>query len=293
MDVLLVDLALAVVLVGFLSLARPLRFLKIRSRRIALLVLAVGVALLIVALSLPVSPLRLPGPRMAIDEVVPSYQFGEHHEVLVAAPPERVLAAARAVTAREIKLFRLLTWLRSPRWPGSGRESILNPGADRPILDVALRSGFVLLREEKDRELVFGAVVCCDGRMPPRSAEEFAALSGSLARAVMNFHASRRGRRHAPASSRKRGCATTDPRSERLFARYWRLIYPGSALIRVMWLRAIQARAEVDSPAAQALKLTRVAFASARIASSIARKQWACGIAVSVRLSTSSTSWVP
>ena len=204
MDVLLVDFALAVVLVGFVSLARPLRFLKIRTRRAALVVLGVGVALLLVALSLPVSPPRLPGPRMAIDDVVPSYQFGEHHEILVAASPARVLAAARAVTAREIRLFRLLTWLRSPRWPGSGRESILNPAADRPILDVALRSGFVLLREEKDRELVFGAVVCCDVRAAPRSAEEFQALQGSLARAVMNFHVLDAGGGR-PASSRRRG----------------------------------------------------------------------------------------
>jgi hypothetical protein len=248
MDVLLVDLALAVVLAGFVSFIHPLRFLKIPTRRIALLVLGVGVALLIVALSLPVSPPRLPGPRMAIDEVMPSYQFGEHHEILVAAPPERVLAAARAVTAREIRLFRLLTWLRSPRWPGSGRESILNPTADRPILDTALRSGFVLLREEKDRELVFGAVVCCDRRAPPRSAEEFEALSGSLARAVMNFYVEDAGGGTSRLVTQTR-VATTDPRSQRLFARYWRLIYPGSALIRVMWLRAIKSRAEADSPA--------------------------------------------
>ena len=223
---------------------------------------------------------------------MPSYQFGEHHEILVAAPPDRVLAAARAVTAREIRLFRLLTWLRSPRWPGSGRESILNPGADQPILDVALRSGFVLLREEKDRELVFGAVVCCDVRVPPRSAEEFQALQGSLARAVMNFHVEDAGGGMSRLVTQTR-VATSDARSERVFARYWRVIYPGSALIRRMWLRAIKARAEAGACAGQALKLTRAAFASARIASSIARKQWAWGIAVSVRFSTSSTSCVP
>jgi len=31
------------------------------------------------------------------------------------------------------------------------------------------------------------------------------------------------------------------------FAAYWRVIYPGSALIRVMWLRAIKQRAEAAS----------------------------------------------
>jgi len=36
----------------------------------------------------------------------------------------------------------------------------------------------------------------------------------------------------------------TDDSVRRKFAVYWRVIYPGSALIRVMWLRAIQRRAE-------------------------------------------------
>ena len=36
----------------------------------------------------------------------------------------------------------------------------------------------------------------------------------------------------------------TDAAATRRFAAYWRLIYPGSALIRRMWLRAIARRAE-------------------------------------------------
>jgi hypothetical protein len=36
----------------------------------------------------------------------------------------------------------------------------------------------------------------------------------------------------------------TDDRARHRFAAYWRAIYPGSALIRRMWLRAIRLRAE-------------------------------------------------
>ena len=36
----------------------------------------------------------------------------------------------------------------------------------------------------------------------------------------------------------------TDPSARKKFAAYWRIIYPGSALIRIMWLRAIRHRAE-------------------------------------------------
>jgi hypothetical protein len=159
-EVLLVDVALASIAVGLVSLLWPLRFLSIRTRSRGALVLGTGLLLLAVGLLLPVRPLKLPGPAMAMDGLVPAYSFGEHHEIRVAAPRERVYAAVRAVTAREIRLFLLLTWLRSPRFSGPGVESILNPAADRPILEVALGTTFVVLHEEPGHELVVGTIVC-------------------------------------------------------------------------------------------------------------------------------------
>jgi hypothetical protein len=35
----------------------------------------------------------------------------------------------------------------------------------------------------------------------------------------------------------------SSPSARRRFAAYWRVIYPGSAIIRRMWLRAIEHRA--------------------------------------------------
>ncbi len=43
------------------------------------------------------------------------------------------------------------------------------------------------------------------------------------------------------------GLIATDAQARRRFACYWRVIYPGSALIRRMWLRAVKKRAE-ESP---------------------------------------------
>ncbi len=249
MDIVVVDVALALILLGLVSLVRPLRVLRVRSRLTAAVIALAGLATLVVALLLPVFPPRLSGPPMAIDGVIPGYQFGESHEIRVAAPPARVMEAARAVTAREIRLFRLLTWLRSPRLPGRGQESILNPAADRPILDVALGSGFVLLEDEPGREIVFGAVVCCGLGRLPRSAQEFQALEGSLARAVMNFHVEELGDGTSRLVTQTR-IAASDRSAERRFAAYWRIIYPGSALLRLTWLRAIKARAEAPPAAA-------------------------------------------
>ena len=243
MDVLLVDLGLALVGLGLVSLLRPLRLVRIRTRGRAAVVLGGGLLLLVIGLVLPVVPPRLSAPPMLIDQLVPDYQFGEHHEIRIAAPPARVYAAVRAVTAREIRLFRLLTWLRSPHWPGRGAESILNPASDRPILDVALRSGFLLLREDVEHEIVVGMLVCCDKPRPASSAEEFLARPGSLARAAMTFHLVDEGGGTTRLITQTR-ISASDGAAERRFAAYWRVIYPGSAVIRVMWLRAIRDRAE-------------------------------------------------
>ena len=59
----------------------------------------------------------------------------------------------------------------------------------------------------------------------------------------MNFHVEPVG----PGASRlvtQTRVAATDSLATRRFAAYWRVIYPGSALIRLMWLRAIKSRAE-------------------------------------------------
>ena len=243
MEVLIVDLGLALLFVGGVCLVRPLLWLRISTRRRAAVVLGVGLGLLALGIVLPVSPPRFDGPRMLLDEVVPAYEFGEHHEIRIAAPRDRVYAAVRSVTAREIRFFRLLTWIRSPRLPGAGQESILNPPDDRPLLDVALGSGFVLLREEAGREVVIGAVVCCGPRPHLPAAADFAAPSGSRALAVMNFHLSDAGGGVTRLITETR-VHTTDAPARRRFAAYWRAIYPGSAFIRRMWLDAIRRRAE-------------------------------------------------
>src|SRR5262245_3533046 len=101
MDVLFVDLSLALLALGVLSLVRPLRLLGIRGRGTAAVAALAGAALAATGLLLPVTPARLPGAPMAIDETLPAYQFGEHHEIEIQASPERVMEAVRAVTARE------------------------------------------------------------------------------------------------------------------------------------------------------------------------------------------------
>jgi hypothetical protein len=179
---------------------------------------------------------------LLIDEVIPSWQFREFHRIAVLAPADAAFRAIRDVTAREIQLYRFLTWLRRGGKPGPA--SILNPPPDEPILSVALRSGFVQLGATA-REIVIGTLVIAPRNVPrPQTAAEFRAIDGAgYAKAVMNFRIDNPALAMCVLSTETRVYAT-DPQTERRFRLYWWTIRPGSGLIRQMWLRAIRRRAE-------------------------------------------------
>jgi hypothetical protein len=100
------------------------------------------------------------------------------------------------------------------------------------------------LADEAPRELVVGTVV-----LAPRGGgwvltpDMFKGrLAPGFALAAMNFRVTPDGPNASLVSTETRVFANS-PYSRRRFAGYWRTIYPGSALIRVMWLRAIRRRA--------------------------------------------------
>jgi hypothetical protein len=177
-----------------------------------------------------------------LDEFLPDYDVNEVHSIRVAAPPNAVMAAVRSLTAREVPLLVALMAVRS--LPARLRGRRRRPSGT--ILDGFLRGGFVALAE-RPHELVVGAV----GRFWLASAEvrrvsagEFTAFSEpGYAKAAFNMHA-------APAPgggtllTTETRIQATDDEARRSFRRYWRVIYPGSAAIRLAWLRAIRRRAE-------------------------------------------------
>ena len=241
----LVYAGLLAVLVGGLSVLRPLTFLGIWSRVQGVILFVVGVAVFLIGVNLPARETRVATPLTRLDEFVPAYQFGEFHSIRIQAPRERVYAALRDVTADEIMLFRTLTWIRRLGQPGP--ESILNPASDKPLLDVALRTNFIKLAEEPSREIVLGTfLVAPQGtrRKKDPTPEDFKALnSPGFALGAINFRLDDAANGETVLTTETRVYAT-DASVGRKFAAYWRVIYPGSALIRVTWLRAIKRRAE-------------------------------------------------
>ena len=231
--------------IGFLGIVKPIRRLGMATRARAAIVAAAGLLLALAGFLVPARESRISGATTRLDEFMPVWQFHERHSLEISAPPESVFKAIRQVRAEEIALFRLLTWIRRGGQPVP--DGILNAGSGEPLIDVALKGGFVPLAEDAPRELVIGTVVRAPrgtrGKLTPEVFRK--ELPPGFALAAMNFVVTPIGQSRSLVFTETRVFANSAS-ARRSFAIYWRLIYPGSAIIRVMWLRAIRKRATVS-----------------------------------------------
>lgn len=185
---------------------------------------------------------------MPLDEFLPEYDVNEVHSTRIAAPPAAVQATARTLTSRDVPLMTALMSLR--RLPAAiARRPHRAPAdsLDLPMLEQLTRSGFVVLADGPD-EIVLGTVGrfwALDSGIRSVSRDEFVAFEvPGFAKAVMNFHV-----REAPGGTvltTETRIAGTDEQARKKFRRYWRIVMPGSALIRRAWLRAIRKRAQAS-----------------------------------------------
>ena len=222
----LVDCGLVGMLAGALSIVRPLHFLHIPTRGAAAALFAIALTMAIAGLLIPAPLEHVAEARTDLDRAVPVWQFQVRHRTHVNASPDTVYRAMRATTADDILLFRTLTWIRSPRRRQADGGTILSPPSQRePLLDVALRTTFRQVSERPPREFVVATTV------------------GRGVEATMNFLIEPAAGGWSELTTETRVFADT-PAGARSFGAYWHTIYPGSSLIRFMWLRAIKARAE-------------------------------------------------
>ncbi len=360
MAVWLVYVGLLTMLVGFAAVIKPLRFLRIRSRRAGVTVFLSGLAFAIAGAAWPVRLHHAEARPMRLNDFMPLYHFHEVHSIRVNAASGRVFRTMKAVTPKEIRFFRTLMGIRElpARLLGGERLRPLVPnysvrshdqrdseahefsvgGADQrerrvegrkisiryevrkgktptaateivrtyeeaiakrggtgisrdgccrstlkleregvwievaadkegrgygltivqeggaghttPIVDLFTRSGFLLLSEEPGRELVLGTIGRywgLAGGGPPRpiaDSQAFAAFDEpDYAKVTFNFFVEEEGGGWSRVRTETRVFGT-DPSAARKFGVYWRVIYPGSATIRRMWLKAIKRRAE-------------------------------------------------
>jgi hypothetical protein len=236
---------LVAALSGLLLTIKPIARLGVSTRRRALGLAGAGCLAAGVAFGLPVSESRAARPQSALDRFVPVWQFNEVHERRIAAPPSIVFDAIKRVRPDEILLFRALIAIR-----GLGRPlpPEIADASERyaSLMDIATHTTFIYLADDPPRELVVGTIVGRPRGVRTRVAPElFAQPPPGFALAAMDYIVRPDGAGSLVSTETRVFASGIE--AERRFAIYWRIIYPGSALIRRMSLRAIDRRA-VSSP---------------------------------------------
>jgi hypothetical protein len=215
--------------IGLCSLLLPWRFLGISTRRQGLVWSASALVVGAIGLLWPAPEERATASGSRLDAILPAYHFVERHAERVQADAARTRAVMKDVTFGELKVYNTLMGLRAR---AVGREApALASLSDKKLIETITRPGsnFRFI-EESEREW--------DGGM------DGSPWGGAVVKVAFNLKVTDLGGGLSEVSTETR-IRALDEASRRTMARYWRVIYPGSGLIRRMWLRAVRDRAEV------------------------------------------------
>lgn len=235
---------LAAALCGLASVLLPPRWLGLRRRLSGPAIgLSAATVLCLAAWFWPISTRTIAPPVTLLDHALPTYQIHERHEILVHASSQQVRAALDQVTFQELGAVETL---------GRIRAAVLGAPIERhapapvPIVEMIRnpRGGFFPLADSP-REFVFGlAGQPWNNRAVRLTPEQFPAWSeAGQVKIAANFLIDDAGAGQCRVITETR-VAAFGSTAQRLMARYWALIYPGSGLLRVGLLQAIRRRAE-------------------------------------------------
>jgi hypothetical protein len=186
------------------------------------------------------------GRRVSLlEQFMPRFDTRSQHTIEVRAPAQAVFTAVEAVTVKEVRCLRELEFIRAlPGLAATGRLDV--PTVDAPLV-LSFTRGAVLLGARPPEEVLVGAIGCfwrLAGNVPVvfGSPEEFMTFTEpGFAKAIVGFHLNPRGAEILLTTETR--FVSTDDATRMLMSRYWRIIRPGSNLIRTEWLRAIRRRA--------------------------------------------------
>ena len=188
-----------------------------------------------------------------LDEIIPSWHFGNHHQLIVDAPPERVADALETfrLDRHAHPIVRALFRARGISLP------------DEPTSRSTLAGvGFTVLGERPGREIIFGIA----GKFwapremanlePVPDADAFRAFAKpGRAKGAMSVRIEPMDDGRSLLSTETRVWCS-DRRARVMFAAYWTLIRIPSSFIRNDMLRAI-ARLATTSPRTAELRVAR------------------------------------
>jgi hypothetical protein len=238
------------IVVGIISLIFPLKFLFILNRTIAALVAFCGALISAVSLLWPVKTKNSPTNNQKIDGLLPDYAFNEFHEVHINTSPEKVKQTLQITGVKDIPAARLLMKIR-----GIADDDL--DMSDRAAKNIACSDTFstpdfnffTVAPDEYITVMVIKSSIITNKSSipaPPEisSLEQFLAFNKTgYVKVAVNFRfiSSDNNATILTTETRNKGITHKD---SCIFGRYWRIIYPGSAIIRRVWLDTVKKRAE-------------------------------------------------
>lgn len=232
---------IVVALCGLANLAIPFRFLGIRKRVVGAILLAGGVGQAIAALLWPAPMIRVAQHRTILDDVMPEYQFFEKHSARIHARPEQVMQAVRQSTFGDMTSLVTLLKIRGGALRIHDTADFLQ---DKRVLDAFSASGYVSGGGEHEVVMCGGANIRAKRSLEFHTLQEFVDYREQGAvKMAYDFIVEDAGGGWSTLSTETRVLALDDL-TRRGMGRYWRLIVPGSGLLRRQWLEGIKKRAE-------------------------------------------------
>lgn len=228
--------------IGLVSLIKPLAFLFIVDRIIALVVLIGGLLTLSAALLWPVQ-LTKAQTGQVIDQLAPEYAFNEYHERIINATPETIKEAFRITGVGDIPVVHLLMKIRGIAEEKDRSGEVSKTEAETGILKTPDFDWIIV----DSIECITFIIMNVSTKTPPpvlKTIEQFNAFNEpGYNKVAVNFRFKQLENGQTLVSTETRNFAQTTSDNQQ-FARYWRIIYPGSALIRRVWLDTLAKKAE-------------------------------------------------
>lgn len=235
---------------GAISLFHPLEFLFIFNRIVALLIVLGGILISIISLIYPVHIKHSPIANQKIDTIIPDFAFNEFHKVHINASIEKVKHVLQIIGVKDIPIAHLLMKIR-----GIADEDIdIKDKASNTIVGKKTISTpdfnfFIVAPDEWITVMILkSAIVFNNANIPAppeiSTLEQFQSFNEpGYVKVTVNFRFIRIDNNKTILTTETRNNGTS-LKDNRTFGYYWRIIYPGSAIIRRVWLNAIKKKAE-------------------------------------------------
>jgi len=236
-------IGLIIFFIGIISLIKPLVFLFIINRTVALYVLIGGILISSSSILLPAKVCHS-GTGMTLDKIMPEYSSKEYHEIIADASVDDVKKALRVTGVKDIPVAKMLMMARGIADENKDMSDKASNNCKDTTTFVTPDFNFIIADSS---ELLTMMVLKTKGKTPPpvfSSFKEFVAFNDpGYVKVAINFHFKSLENGKTLVSTETRNLPITS-RDSHIFNAYWRVIYPGSAIIRRLWLETLSKNAE-------------------------------------------------